>query len=180
MRLMEHGAVGGILALITAFAAPGGNVDYAMPMELVSPMGDDFKRCNVMCYDCENGKHYDVGLGVEQYEWRAEVFHPEECEGANTCEGAGHTQKCETGGVETAVAFPNTGENYETVRTIIATGELAEIATALDADWVSYVAERQSIQVQSCTGTIVANFPVKPEWAKALDGVRQLNMVTAP
>ena len=177
MKLEKQGTVVVVLALLTAFNAPGGNFDHAEPMEIVNPLGDDSKRCNVMCHDCENGKHYDVGQDVERYEWRAEVFHPE-CEGANTCEGAGHTQKCE-GGVATAMAFPNTGENYDAVRTMVATGELAEIAAALDADWVSYVAERRSIQVQSCTGTIIANLPVKPEWARGLEGVGDFRTATA-
>ena len=180
MNWKKQATVVVILTLLTAFNAPGGNFDLAeQPMEVASPIDVESTRCNIMCWNCEGGTHFDRGTNVPEYQWRADPVHLElECEAEQTCEDAGHTENCEIGG---ATAFRNTGENYDAVRTMVATGELAEIAAALDADWVSYVAERRSIQMQSCTGTIIANLPVKPEWARTLEGVGDpLNTVTAP
>ena len=180
MTRKKHGAILGILALLTAFANPGVNSDYRLPVEVSIPIGADSRSpCNIMCWNCEGGRHYDRGTNVPVYQWRADIPHQSGvCGAQNTCQGAGHTEDCEFGG--RGGTFANTGENYEAVRNVIATGELTDVAAALDSDWVSYVAERRSIQVRSCAGSIIANLPVRPEWAMVLGGVDGLGAVSTP
>ena len=176
MTLNKNAATLAMLWIFAAFGAPATDVDYGAPVELAMSIGTASpSRCNVVCADCDGGKHTDIGQGVPAYSWRAEKVHPNECEGTGSCAGA-HTQKCQSVRVET-VDFANTEENYDAIRKMVATGELEELAAVLDTDWVSYVAERRSIQVQNCTGTIIANFPVRREWAVVLDSVDDVTTV---
>ena len=181
MARKTHGATFGMLGLLVAFATPVANSDYGEPVELATPISEASQsRCNIMCWNCENGQHYDRGTGVPEYQWRAQFIHPSApCGASSTCQGAGHTEACEIGG-RGGMAFANTQENYDALRTMIVAGELQAMTTALDTDWVSYVAERQSIQVQSCAGIIIANFPVPPEWAMVIGRSVDLAEVTTP
>jgi len=137
-------------------------------------------------WTCENGKHFDRGQNVPTYQWRAVPVHTTpECEAEKTCQGAGHTEECKQPGQEgpddpERLAFSYTEANYDAVRTMIATGALDGIVAALDADWVDYAVERRAIQIQSCTGTIIANFPVSHEWAAVLEAAADLSTAIAP